>query len=106
MNTLKTTRLQVFTQAIKSPYGWAGAILIAAALVAPTIPGPEDHQGEWTEADLMLEIQATEARTARREAAEQRLCNKLRGPNSEVRYTQDGDAVCTTRMGARKLVLL
>lgn len=66
----------------------------------------DDNSHEWTEAELMLEIQRTEAQTAERMAAEQRLCNKIRGPNSEVRYTQDGDAVCTTRMGARKLVLL
>jgi hypothetical protein len=100
------TRLQTFIQALKSPCGWAGAILLGAVLVAPTIPGPTDYEHEWTDAELMLEIQRTEAMSKERMAAEQRLCTSLRGPNSEVRYTPDGDAVCTTRQGFRKLVLL
>lgn len=76
--------------------------LVAGAL-GNLLDAKDDNSTEWTEAQLMLEIQATEARTARRQAAEQRLCNKLRGPNSEVRYTPDGDAVCTTRRGFAKL---
>jgi hypothetical protein len=64
----------------------------------------EDHSGEWAESAELAELQASEARTERREAAAQKLCNKERGPNSEARWTPEGHMVCTTRRGVRPVL--
>lgn len=97
-------RLQTFTQALKSPTGWAGALLMAAVLVAPTMQGPEDHQGEWAESESLKALQDSEAGSAKRQAAAQALCNEARGPQSEARWLVDGSLACTVRRpdGVRK----
>lgn len=79
---------------------WASATAIAFVLAAGcALDGPEDHSADWAESDAIAALQATEAGTARRQAAGQRLCTEARGPNSEARWTADGDLVCTTRRG-------
>ncbi|MES2909863.1 MAG: hypothetical protein V4718_00655 [Pseudomonadota bacterium] len=76
----------------------AAAICIAVGS-AWQLDGPEDHQAEWADSHELKELQLTEAGTARRQAAGQKLCEKVRGPNSEARWTVDDDLVCTTRLG-------
>lgn len=79
---------------------WLIAALIAITLAAaPNLDGPEDHTADWADAAAIKALQATEAGTARRQAAAQRVCNEARGPQSEARWTPDGDLVCTTRRG-------
>lgn len=79
---------------------WLIALMICIAVgSAWQLDEVEDHQSEWSDSTELKELQATEAGTARREAAAQKLCNKARGPNSEARWTPDGDLVCTTRTG-------
>ncbi|MEO8021108.1 hypothetical protein [Polaromonas sp.] len=78
---------------------------LAAALIALVLgtshylPGAEDHGTDWSQSDELAALQATEAGTAKRQAAAQALCTSERGPNSEARWTVDGDLVCTTRRG-------
>ena len=83
--------------------------LLAAALaltlaLAHQLDGPTDHQAEWDQSEALKELQASQARTARREAAAQALCAQARGPNSEARVTPEGHLVCTTRRGFKPLL--
>ena len=57
------------------------------------------YQADWADSDAIQALQATQANTARRDAAAQRVCSQARGPNSEARWTIEGDLVCTTRRG-------
>lgn len=83
---------------------WIALCLVpVAGILSFNLETVDDHRGEWAEADNIAEMQATAAGTERRRVAEQRLCNALHGPNSELRYTDDGDTVCTTK---RRLVPL
>lgn len=62
-----------------------------------------DHSAEWAESTDLQAAQAQAAQAARRQAAAQALCTHERGPQSEARWTEDGELVCTTRRGARPL---
>jgi hypothetical protein len=79
---------------------WLTAALAAITIAASiNIDGPSDTQAEWDQSEALKELQASQAGTARREVAAQALCNQERGPNSEARWTPQGDLVCTTRRG-------
>ncbi|MFN5350059.1 MAG: hypothetical protein ACK5A0_11040 [Polaromonas sp.] len=86
---------------------WLAAIVIALALAAAPalMDGPDDMQAEWDQSQALKELQATEAGTARREAAAQKLCWQERGPNSEARWTVEGHLDCTVRTGTRRASL-
>lgn len=86
---------------------WFSAMVIALAIAAaPTLmDGPDDHQAEWDQSAALKELQASQAGTARREAAGQALCSQERGPQSEARWTPEGDLVCTVRGGTRRASL-
>lgn len=81
-------------QLINSAMVVAIAFVLAAGYL---LDGPDDTQAEWDQSQALKELQATEAGTARRQAAAQALCNQERGPNSQARWLQDGSLVCTTR---------
>lgn len=94
--------MSAFIAALKSPSGWAGALLLAGLIAFGTaLTGPEDHQGDWAASSELKALQASEAGSARQRAAAQALCNAERGPNSEARFTPEGHVVCTTRRGIR-----
>lgn len=81
---------------------WFAAAVIAIAIAASSqLDGPDDNQAEWDQSAALKELQASEAGTARREAAAQALCNQERGPHSEARWLSDGSLACTT---ARRVV--
>lgn len=83
-----------------TPTNWLLAAVMAIAMAASFhLDGPADHQADWADSDAIKALQVTEAGTARRNAAAQRVCAQARGPNSEARWTADGDLVCTTRRG-------
>lgn len=83
---------------------WFAATCIAIAMAAAgNLDGPDDHEAEWAQSTELQALQDSQAGTARREAAAQALCSKERGPNSEARWTADGDLVCTTRRGLVKV---
>ena len=71
------------------------SVLAAIISTAYMLDYSEDHSNEWQRSAELLELQATEAGTARREAAAQALCTQERGPNSEARWLADGSLVCT-----------
>ena len=82
------------------PTNYLLAALLALVLAAAhNLDGPTDHQAEWAQSEALQELQATQAGTARREAAAQALCAQERGPNSEARFTPEGHLVCSTRRG-------
>lgn len=91
-------RLQTFIQAAKSPSGWAGAILLGAVLVVPTIPGPPDYSHEAAEYENLKALQDSEAGSARREAAAQALCREAHG-EAVAMWTPEGHLVCRPRRG-------
>ena len=78
---------------------WVTAIVVAIALgtVGPALDAQDDHSAEWPTSAELKALQASQADTARREAAGQALCTAERGPQSEARWTPDGDLVCTQR---------
>ena len=76
---------------------FAAAVLVIALGTASQIKGPDDHQADWSESAALKDLQATEAGTAKRQAAAQALCTQERGPNSEARWLEDGSLACTTR---------
>ncbi|MBK5204321.1 MAG: hypothetical protein JJD98_02620 [Polaromonas sp.] len=78
-----------------------GVIAIAIVLSSAHLLGPDDNSAEWDQSENLKALQATEAGTARREAAAQSLCNEARGPNSEARWLEDGSLACSTRKGMR-----
>lgn len=73
-------------------------VMLAVTLsLAFHLDGPDDHRGDWSHSAELRELQASAAHTERRERAAQALCTGERGPNSEARWTPEGDLVCTTR---------
>jgi hypothetical protein len=75
-------------------------VLLFVALLSalgPALDNAPDHSAEWPTSAELQALQASEAGTQRREAAAQALCTKERGPQSEARWTPDGDLVCTQR---------
>jgi len=82
------------------------ALLLALVLgTAHLLDGPDDMRAEWDQSQAIKDLHASQDRTARREVAAQALCSQERGPNSEARFTLDGNLVCTTRRGVRALAV-
>jgi hypothetical protein len=81
----------------------AAAIAIALGTVGPALDAQDDHSAEWPLSAELQALQASEAGTARREAAAQALCTAERGPQSEARWTPDGDLVCTARRNSARV---
>jgi hypothetical protein len=81
----------------------AAAIAIALGTVGPALDAQDDHSAEWPLSAELRALQASEASTARREAAAQALCTAERGPQSEARWTPDGDLVCTLRRNSARV---
>lgn len=81
------------------PTTWliAAVVTLALGAAAANMDGPEDHEADWADSDAIKALQASQAGTARRDAAAQRVCDQAHGPNSQARWTSDGDLVCTTR---------
>ena len=76
---------------------WFAAAVLAVAIGASSqLDGPDYNQSEWDQSAELQALQASEAGTARREAAAQALCNQERGPNSAARWLADGSLACTT----------
>ena len=85
---------------------WACAAALAFVMAASiNLDGPEDLHAEWDKSEALKDLQASEAGSARRQAAAQKLCNQERGPNSEARWLEDGSLVCTMRSGVRRASL-
>ena len=74
---------------------WFVVSVMAATLSFMGLLSPQDNSSEWQSSAELIELQASEAGTARREAAGQALCNQERGPNSEARWLEDGSLACT-----------
>ena len=81
----------------------AAAIAIALGTVGPALDAQDDHSAEWPTSAELKALQATEAGTQRRERAAQALCTAERGPQSEARFTPEGDLVCTMRRNSAKV---
>jgi len=76
------------------------ALLLALVLgTAHLLDGPDDMRAEWDQSQALKDLHASQDRTVRREAAAQALCSQERGPNSEARWTAEGQLVCATRRG-------
>lgn len=85
---------------INTAHIWLIATGLAFAIAAScNLDGPEDHAGDWADSQALKALQATQAHSASRQRAAQALCTHARGPNSEARWTPEGDLVCTTRRG-------
>jgi hypothetical protein len=79
----------------------AGALALTALLSTSYILDGQDHQAEWAESTSMKLAQDAAALDARTQKAAQALCNAEKGPQSEARWTEDGELVCTARRGAK-----
>lgn len=83
-------------------YAAVAAIAMLLLIIGAMMDGPQDHQADWADSAAIKALQASQSGTARRNAAAQRVCLESHGPNSEARWTADGDLVCTTRRGMRQ----
>lgn len=77
----------------------AAAALAFVMAAAINLDAPDDHQAEWDQSEALIALQASQARTARREAAALRLCLQERGPGAAAMWTADGSLVCRARKG-------
>ena len=83
---------------------WLTATALALTLaLAHNLDGPADHSADWPLSAELQALQASEAGTARREAAGQALCTASQGPQSEARWTPDGHLVCTLRRNSARV---
>lgn len=82
---------------------WFFAAVVGIALAAS--PALFNELASESPSPELQALQASEAQTARREAAGQALCEKERGPNTEARWTEDGDLVCRVRNGFKRASL-
>lgn len=82
-----------------NPATWFTAAVLAISLgvIGPALDAQDDHHAEWPSSAELQALQASQAGTQRREAAAQALCTAERGPQSEARWTPEGDLVCTQR---------
>ena len=77
---------------------FSATVIALAMAAAPALFGElPDNAADYPTSTELQALQATEQGTQRREAAAQALCTKERGPQSEARWTPDGDLVCTQR---------
>lgn len=76
---------------------WFSAAALGIAMAAS--PALFNELASESTSPELQALQASEAKTARREAAGQALCEKERGPGTEARWTADGDLVCRVRNG-------
>lgn len=72
-------------------------LAVLLAYIGPALDAQNAHSADWPTSAELQALQATEAGTQRRQAAAQALCTAERGPQSEARWTPDGDLVCTLR---------
>lgn len=83
-------------------YFSAGVLALAMAAAPAMFNEINDNSSNYTTSSELKALQASEAGTQRREAAGQALCNQERGPNSEARWTPEGDLVCRVRDGFKR----
>ena len=83
---------------------WLLAAAFALAMAsAYRLDTPDNHSAEWPTSAELKALQASQAGTQRRERAAQALCTAERGPQSEARFTPEGDLVCTMRRNSAKV---
>lgn len=75
---------------------------MAAAI---NLDAPDDHQAEWDQSEALKALQASQAHTARRDAAARQLCLQERGPGAAALWTPDGHLVCRARKGPASTTL-
>ena len=85
---------------------WLLAAALALAMASAYHLDADDHSAEWPTSPELRALQATQAGTQRRELAAQALCTAERGPQSEARWTPEGDLVCTTRRNDQQAKVL
>lgn len=85
-------------------YFSAAVLAIALGVVGPALDAQDNHSAEWPTSAELQALQASEAGTARREAAAQALCTAERGSQSEARWTPEGHLVCTQRHNTRNTI--
>ena len=83
----------------------AAVLAIAIAAAGPALDGPTDHQAEWDQSEALKALQASQAHTARRDAAARQLCLQERGPGAAALWTPDGHLVCRARKGPASTTL-
>ncbi len=80
-----------------------GALALALLLSTSYLLDGPDHSDEWAQAAELEAAQAMAALDERIERAAQKLCTAEHGPNSEARWTEDHQLVCTVRRGVKPL---
>lgn len=90
-------------QLINASLSLLAALALALLLSASYLLDAPDRRGEWAKSTSLQDAQADAAQAERKQAAAQALCADERGPQSEARWTEDGDLVCTARRGLKSL---
>jgi hypothetical protein len=82
-----------------------GLAFIACVLIGMShlLDGPPDMRAEWDQSEALLIAQREAAEAERVQRAAQAICNDMRGPHAEARWTEDGKLVCIGRRGVKPL---
>ena len=75
------------------------AALALAVILSVSYMLDVDHGQEWQESSDSQAAQNDATQADRKQKAAQEICNQERGPQSEAKFTQDDELVCTARRG-------
>lgn len=65
----------------------------------------DDHSADWPESTALADAQRAARAAYLKEKSDARQCTHLHGPGAAMRYTADGDLVCSTKRGGGAVVV-
>lgn len=66
----------------------------------------DDHSADWPESTALADAQRAARAAYLKEKSDARQCTQLHGPGAAMRYTADGDLVCSTKRGGGAVVVV
>ena len=90
---LKTLTAAIGGTTLAALLGWFGPTVLA------------DHSADWPESTALADAQRAARAAYLKEKSDARQCTHLHGPGAAMRYTADGDLVCSTKRGGGAVVV-
>lgn len=66
----------------------------------------DDNSDEWQQSTALADAQRAARAAYLKEKSDARQCTQLHGPGAAMRYTADGDLVCSTKRGGGAVVVV
>lgn len=80
-------------------------LTVAFAAILSTGFHLDDHADEWAQSTALADAQRAARAAYLKEKSDARQCTHLHGPGAAMRYTADGDLVCSTKRGGGAVVV-